>query len=53
MGTPTLINMLIPLTTSFKDRSCGVVTINVPSNLSFWDMEIWTSPVPGGKSTIK
>ncbi len=39
--------------TSIKANLWGVETMTAPSNLTYWHKLNWTSPVPGGISTIK
>ena len=51
-GTSILRNMSIARVASISDRSCGVETITAPAGFHFWIRVIWTSPVPGGRSTI-
>ena len=51
-ATSILRNMSIARVASISDRSCGVETITAPAGFHFWIRVIWTSPVPGGRSTI-
>ena len=48
-----LRNRSIARVASISDRSCGVETISAPVGIAFWISDSWTSPVPGGRSTIR
>ena len=50
IGTETFRNMETPLPASMRATSWGVVTMIAPVSRIFCEMEIWTSPVPGGRS---
>src|SRR5258705_40580 len=49
IGTPTCLNIAIPLRASMSATSCGVVTTTAPERAIRCVRVSWTSPVPGGK----
>jgi hypothetical protein len=53
MGTPVFSNIRTAFFTSISARSCGVVTTTAPATGVIWTREIWTSPVPGGRSMTR
>ena len=52
-GMLTFSNMATPRRASMSARSCGVETITAPASGALCAIVSWTSPVPGGMSTIR
>lgn len=50
IGTFTFSNIATPFAASINATSCGVVTITAPDRATRCAIEIWMSPVPGGRS---
>ena len=46
-------NIATALRTSETETPCGVVTTTAPATGTLWAMLSDTSPVPGGRSTIR
>jgi len=53
VGTFSLSNIWMPLTTSTKLNCCGVVTITAAVMGINWVKVNCTSPVPGGRSSTR
>ena len=51
--TPRELNISIPFCASLHASRDGVKTETTPLSWISWQIVSWTSPVPGGKSTIK
>ena len=52
-GTSSFLNMAMAFTASSIATVEGVVTTTAPVTTVCWISESWTSPVPGGRSTIR
>lgn len=53
VGTPKDVNISIPFAASVAASFDGVVTDTAPLNSRSWHMVSWTSPVPGGMSSMR